>query len=238
MVKFIFHLLDLSWAKEFHQDRASSVKVPVANFTLQSSVQLLRENTNSVRSNQQIRASLGLVVLSVFAMLAACASRARKLLHQQLVLEMASLKKKEFLRITHICDSIEDRGTIVGSGIDSEHYTVTYTSVSEDDSDIGSPGVDGPPIMPEDPYAYIMAAYEGFHISLTNIPGPEGTTITRLQYLAQRSQEQATHPPPVLFYTLVLSSQDSITCFPTSPTAESPRYIPESDPEEDPRGSS
>ncbi|GKA24752.1 hypothetical protein Tco_0710785 [Tanacetum coccineum] len=40
---------------------------------------------------------------------------------------------------------------------DSEHSTVTYTSVSfpvEDDSDIGSPGVDGPPIMPEDPYAY------------------------------------------------------------------------------------
>ncbi|GJR64796.1 hypothetical protein Tco_0010861 [Tanacetum coccineum] len=36
---------------------------------------------------------------------------------------------------------------------DSEHSTVTYTSVSfpvEDDSDIGSPGVDGPPIMPED----------------------------------------------------------------------------------------
>ncbi|GKD01153.1 hypothetical protein Tco_1171427, partial [Tanacetum coccineum] len=30
----------------------------------------------------------------------------------------------------------------------------------EDDSDIGSPGIDGPPIMTEDPYAYIMAAYE------------------------------------------------------------------------------
>ncbi|GJW96555.1 hypothetical protein Tco_0178363 [Tanacetum coccineum] len=48
---------------------------------------------------------------------------------------------------------------------DSKHSTVTYTSVSfpvEDDSDIGSPGIDGPPIMPEDPYAYIMAAYEMF----------------------------------------------------------------------------
>ncbi|GJS33246.1 hypothetical protein Tco_0531628 [Tanacetum coccineum] len=44
-----------SWAKEFHQDRASSVKVPVANFTLQSSVQLLRENTDSVHSNKRIR---------------------------------------------------------------------------------------------------------------------------------------------------------------------------------------
>ncbi|GKF41923.1 hypothetical protein Tco_0125265, partial [Tanacetum coccineum] len=40
---------------------------------------------------------------------------------------------------------------------------VTYTSVSipvEDDSDIGSPGVDGPPITLEDPYAYIMATYQ------------------------------------------------------------------------------
>ncbi|GJT87959.1 hypothetical protein Tco_1069676 [Tanacetum coccineum] len=39
------------WAKEFHQDRASSVNVPVANFTLQSSVQLLQENADSVLSN-------------------------------------------------------------------------------------------------------------------------------------------------------------------------------------------
>ncbi|GJS86977.1 hypothetical protein Tco_0769613 [Tanacetum coccineum] len=46
---------------------------------------------------------------------------------------------------------------------DSEDSTVTYTAVSspfEDGSEIGSPGVDGPPIMPEDPYAYIMAAYQ------------------------------------------------------------------------------
>ncbi|GKC96805.1 hypothetical protein Tco_1162247, partial [Tanacetum coccineum] len=70
---------------------------------------------------------------------------------------------------------------------DSKHSTFTYTSVSipvEDDSDIGSPGVDGPPIMPEDPYAYIMAAYEvppspdyipGLEVppSPDYIPGPE-----------------------------------------------------------------
>ncbi|GKB51174.1 hypothetical protein Tco_0901927, partial [Tanacetum coccineum] len=55
---------------------------------------------------------------------------------------------------------------------DSEHSIVTYTSVSEDDLDIGSPGVDGPPIMPEDPYAYIMAAY-GVPPSPDYIPGPE-----------------------------------------------------------------
>ncbi|GJW59522.1 hypothetical protein Tco_0108857, partial [Tanacetum coccineum] len=43
------------WAKEFHQDRASSVKVQVTNFTLQSSIQLLWENTDSVLSNQRLR---------------------------------------------------------------------------------------------------------------------------------------------------------------------------------------
>ncbi|GJX82429.1 hypothetical protein Tco_0331910 [Tanacetum coccineum] len=46
--------------------------------------------------------------------------------------------------------------------LDSEDSTVTYTAMSspfEDGSDIGSPGVNGPPIIPEDPYAYIMAAY-------------------------------------------------------------------------------
>ncbi|GJR01864.1 hypothetical protein Tco_0524848 [Tanacetum coccineum] len=42
------------WANEFHQDKASSVRVLVANFTLQSSVQFLRENTDSVRSNQRM----------------------------------------------------------------------------------------------------------------------------------------------------------------------------------------
>ncbi|GJW40578.1 hypothetical protein Tco_0066423, partial [Tanacetum coccineum] len=36
-------------------DRASLVKVPVANVTLFSSAQLLRENIDSVRSNQRMR---------------------------------------------------------------------------------------------------------------------------------------------------------------------------------------
>ncbi|GKG06779.1 hypothetical protein Tco_0329748, partial [Tanacetum coccineum] len=43
------------WANEFHQDKASSVRVPIANFTLQSSIQLLQENTDSVHSNQRMR---------------------------------------------------------------------------------------------------------------------------------------------------------------------------------------
>nr|GEU64379.1 hypothetical protein [Tanacetum cinerariifolium] len=42
------------WAYAFHKDKASSVRVPVANVTFFSSAQLLRENTNSVRSNQRM----------------------------------------------------------------------------------------------------------------------------------------------------------------------------------------
>ncbi|GKD60004.1 hypothetical protein Tco_1297513 [Tanacetum coccineum] len=66
------------WANAFHQDKASSVKVPVANVTLFSSAQLLRENTDSFPLFAT-RISLGLVFLlglSEFAMAAAYASRA------------------------------------------------------------------------------------------------------------------------------------------------------------------
>ncbi|GJX22468.1 hypothetical protein Tco_0226913 [Tanacetum coccineum] len=42
--------------------------------------------------------------------------------------------------------------------LDSEASTITYTAVSSlfaDLPDIGSSGVDGPPVMPDDPYAYV-----------------------------------------------------------------------------------
>ncbi|GKG30943.1 hypothetical protein Tco_0423431, partial [Tanacetum coccineum] len=48
-------------------------------------------------------------------------------------------------------DSLNSAAGDTIMSVDSEHSTVTYTLVSEDDLDIGSPGVDGPPIMPEDP---------------------------------------------------------------------------------------
>ncbi|GKF85113.1 hypothetical protein Tco_0250011, partial [Tanacetum coccineum] len=85
------------------------------------------------------------------------------------------------------------------SMLDSEHSIVTYTSVSipvEDDSDIGSPRINGPPIMPEDLYAYIMAAYQEDEIL--------------------SAEEQ---PLPTAA---------------SSPTGDSPGYVPESDPEEEP----
>ncbi|GKG04187.1 hypothetical protein Tco_0314574, partial [Tanacetum coccineum] len=77
----------------------------------------------------------------------------------------------------------------------------------EDDSDIGSPGVDGPPIMPKDPYAYIMATYQ-VPPSPNYIPGPKEDEILS-------AEEQ---PLPAAA---------------ASPIVDSPGYILESDPEEE-----
>ncbi|GJR33390.1 hypothetical protein Tco_1109622 [Tanacetum coccineum] len=63
----------ISWAYAFHQDKASSVKVPVANVTLFSSAHLLRENTDSVRSNQRIRPTAPSVPLKQKAVYASTA---------------------------------------------------------------------------------------------------------------------------------------------------------------------
>ncbi|GJX70333.1 hypothetical protein Tco_0307504 [Tanacetum coccineum] len=139
---------------------------------------------------------------------------------------------------------------------DSEHSTVTYTSVSfpvEDDSDIGSPGVDGPPIMPEDPYAYIMAAYQ-VPPSPDYIPGPEvppspdyipGPEVPPSpDYIPGPEEPQS--PPPLDFvpepmYPEYMPQEDEILPAEeqplpaaASPTADSPGYVPESDPEEEP----
>ncbi|GKC58996.1 hypothetical protein Tco_1086594, partial [Tanacetum coccineum] len=59
---------------------------------------------------------------------------------------------------------------------DSEDSTLTYMAVSspfEGLSDIGSPGVNGPPVMPEDLYAYVAAAFQA-PTSLDYVPGSKG----------------------------------------------------------------
>ncbi|GKA84693.1 putative reverse transcriptase domain-containing protein [Tanacetum coccineum] len=58
---------------------------------------------------------------------------------------------------------------------DSEDSTVTYTVVSSpfaDFPDIRSPRVDGPPMMPKDPYAYVVAAFQASP-SPDYVSGPE-----------------------------------------------------------------
>nr|GFD48924.1 hypothetical protein [Tanacetum cinerariifolium] len=58
---------------------------------------------------------------------------------------------------------------------DSEDSTVTDTTVSSPykgrSGDV-SPGEDGPPVMPEDPYAYIVAAFQALPPP-NYVPGPE-----------------------------------------------------------------
>ncbi|GJS95183.1 hypothetical protein Tco_0802151 [Tanacetum coccineum] len=111
---------------------------------------------------------------------------------------------------------------------DSEDSTVTYTALSSPFgglSDIGSPRVDGPPVMPEDPYAYVVAAFQA-PPSPDYVLGPE-------------------YPPspdfvPEPVYPEFMPPEDEVLPaeeqpLPTvaSPTADSPGYVPESDPEED-----
>ncbi|GKC00177.1 hypothetical protein Tco_0986313, partial [Tanacetum coccineum] len=58
---------------------------------------------------------------------------------------------------------------------DSEDSTVTYTAVSSPFgglSDIGSLGVDGPPVMLEDPYAYVVAVFQA-PLSPNYVSGPK-----------------------------------------------------------------
>ncbi|GJZ60146.1 putative ribonuclease H-like domain-containing protein [Tanacetum coccineum] len=114
---------------------------------------------------------------------------------------------------------------------DSEHSTVTYTSVPEDDSDIGSPGVEGP-IFQDPP-------------SPDYVPGPEGPPSP--DYVPGPEEPEQAPPSPIYIpfvpepvYPEFLPVDDEV--FPAeeqpmpaadSPTHQSPGYIPESDPEED-----
>nr|GEV10623.1 hypothetical protein [Tanacetum cinerariifolium] len=90
---------------------------------------------------------------------------------------------------------------------DFEDSTISYTDVSSPFgglSDIGSPGVDGPPMMPEDPYAYVVAAFQA-------PPSPD--------YVSEND---------------ILLTEEQPLPVAATPTTESPGYIDESDPEDDP----
>nr|GEZ44402.1 hypothetical protein [Tanacetum cinerariifolium] len=108
---------------------------------------------------------------------------------------------------------------------------VTYTTVSspyEGRSGDVSPGVDGPPVMPEDPYAYVVAAFQALPPP-DYVPGPE-------------EPEQAPPLPVYIPYVLepvypeyippeddgFLAEEQPLPAA-ASPTAESPGYIPEAD---------
>nr|GEV26336.1 hypothetical protein [Tanacetum cinerariifolium] len=118
---------------------------------------------------------------------------------------------------------------------ESEDSTVTYTTVSNPyvvrSGDV-SPGEDGPPVMPKDPYAYVVAAFQA-------LPKPD--------YMPDPEEPEQAPPSPVYIpyvpepeYPKYIPVDDEV--FPAeeqplsaaaSPTIDSPGYIPESDPDED-----
>nr|GEX56498.1 putative ribonuclease H-like domain-containing protein [Tanacetum cinerariifolium] len=118
---------------------------------------------------------------------------------------------------------------------DSKDSTVTYTTVSSPCKGLSgdvSPGEDGPPVMPEDLYAYVVAAFQA-------LPSPD--------YVPGLKEPEQAPPSPVYIpyvpeskYPKCIPLKDEV--FPAeeqplpvaaSPTTDSPGYILESDPDED-----
>ncbi|GJU48915.1 integrase, catalytic region, zinc finger, CCHC-type containing protein [Tanacetum coccineum] len=91
--------IPIDWVNEFHQNKASSVSVLIANFTLFFSAHLLRENTNSVCLNQRIRPTAPSVPLKQKA----CASRA-----------VATLSATSFLMAALVMAGASDVDVLLG----------------------------------------------------------------------------------------------------------------------------
>ncbi|GJZ87396.1 hypothetical protein Tco_0659006 [Tanacetum coccineum] len=112
---------------------------------------------------------------------------------------------------------------------DFEDSTVTYIAVSSpfaDLPDIGSPGVDGPPVMPEDPYAYVVASFQA-PPSPDYVPGPEYPSL--LEFVLE-----PVYPEFMPSEDEILPAEEQPLPAAISPTTKSPSYVPKSDPEEDP----
>ncbi|GJR59256.1 putative reverse transcriptase domain-containing protein [Tanacetum coccineum] len=112
---------------------------------------------------------------------------------------------------------------------DSEDSTVTYTIVSSPFMNfpyIGSPGVDGPLVMPEDPYAYVVAACQAPPYP-DYVSGPEYPPSPDFVL-------EPVYPEFMPPEDKVLPTEEQPLPAAVSPTANSPGYVPESDPKEDP----
>ncbi|GJT54006.1 hypothetical protein Tco_0989060 [Tanacetum coccineum] len=113
---------------------------------------------------------------------------------------------------------------------DSEDSTVTYTAISSlfgGLSDIGSLGVDGPPVMPKDPYAYVVAAFQA-PPSPDYVPGPEYPPLPEFVH-------EPVYPEFMPPEDDVLTAEEQPLSTAVSPIADSPGYVPKSDLKEDPK---
>ncbi|GJY73303.1 hypothetical protein Tco_0477734, partial [Tanacetum coccineum] len=107
---------------------------------------------------------------------------------------------------------------------------ITYTIVSSPFawlSNIRSLGVNGPLVMPEDPYTYVVAAFQA---------SPSPDYVPGLEYLPSLDFV----PEPVYLKFMppeddVLPAEEQPLPAALSPTADSPGYVLELDPEEDPK---
>ncbi|GJY34746.1 putative reverse transcriptase domain-containing protein [Tanacetum coccineum] len=112
---------------------------------------------------------------------------------------------------------------------DSEDSTVTYTVVSSPFgglSDIESLRVDGPPVMPKDPYKYVVAPFQA-PPSPDYVLGPEYPPS--LEFVPKPVYPEFMPPEDE-----VLPAEEQPLPTAVSPTADSLGYVPESDPREDP----
>nr|GFD06785.1 hypothetical protein [Tanacetum cinerariifolium] len=96
-----------------------------------------------------------------------------------------------------------------------------------------SPGEDGPPVMPEDPYAYVVAALQALPPP-DYVPGPEEPkqappSPVYIPYVPEPDYPEYIPPEDEVF-----PAEEQLLPAAASPTIDSPGYIPESNPHEDP----
>nr|GEW14428.1 reverse transcriptase domain-containing protein [Tanacetum cinerariifolium] len=128
--------------------------------------------------------------------------------------------------------NLEVQDTIMS---DFEDSTVTDTTVSspyEGRSRDVSPGVDGPPVMSEDPYSYVVAAFQALP-SPDYVPGPEEPkqappSPVYIPYVPEPEYPEYIPPEDEVF-----PAKEQPLPAAASPTTDLPGYIPESDPKDD-----
>nr|GEW04256.1 hypothetical protein [Tanacetum cinerariifolium] len=120
---------------------------------------------------------------------------------------------------------------------DSEDSTVTYSTSSpcEGRSGDASPGVNGPPVMPEDPYAYVVAAFQALP-SPDYVPSPEEPEQAPPSPVYIPYVPEPEYPEYIPLEDEVFLAEEQPLPAAASPTTDSPGYIPESDLDEDPEG--
>nr|GEU99811.1 hypothetical protein [Tanacetum cinerariifolium] len=137
--------------------------------------QYLKETKNEVvhntTSSAQQDAMIMFVIKEMSNQVAKCneVNKVNKTVNESLTTKLEIYKEQvNFFKERQKFDLIDREKYIEGQirdnvMSDSEDSIVTYTEVSrpfEGLSDIGSSGVEGPPTMPEDPYSYVVAAFQ------------------------------------------------------------------------------